>query len=119
MVLDRAQRDALYQFVLTDLVGVGDVALAIQAGRVIEAQRLRLCFEQDLRLLDLLGWQRVEDRDSYELTLSDEAAGALLRLRATARELIADSVVELAGDVLGEAVKVVEACSTALRDVGT
>jgi hypothetical protein len=119
MVLNRAQRDALYQFVLTDLVGVGDVALAIQAGQMAKAQRLRLCFEQDLRLLDLLGWQPTEGRDSYELTLSDEAAGTLLRLRASARELIADAVMELAGEELGEAVKVVEACSTALRGAGT
>ncbi len=115
MVVDRGQRDALYQFVVTDLVGVGDVALALEAGRVTEAQRLRVRFEEDLRLLDLLGWSTVEDRQRYELTRSDETVRVLERLRATATELVEEAAAERADDVLGEALQVVEACSTALR----
>lgn len=115
MVLDSAQREALYQFLVTDLAMVGDVAPALQAGAVADAQRLRRCFEEDARLLDILGWRTSDDRESYELPLSEESVRVLRRLRATAKDLIAEAVVELAGDLLGEAVQVVEACSTALR----
>jgi hypothetical protein len=116
MVFDGAQRDALYQFVVTDLVGVGDVALTLQAGEVTQAQRLRVRFEEDLMLLDLLGWRAVEDRRRFELDPASEAVRVLGRLRATARELIAESVAERAGGVLDQAVRVVEACSLVLDE---
>jgi hypothetical protein len=116
MVLDRAQRNALYQFIVTDLVGVGDVALALQAGAVAEAQRLRVRFEEDLRLLDLLGWRAEEGRARYELIFSAEALWVCERLRATATELIEESAGELAGDTLQDALRVVAACSMVLGE---
>lgn len=116
MIITRTQRDALYQYVVTDLAKVGDVAPALQAGDAAEAKRLRLCYEEDLALLDLLGCQTGDERAGYELRLSDDAARALERLHAIARELIADSMIEVTGDVLGEAVQVVKACSTILRE---
>jgi hypothetical protein len=117
MVLDRAQRDALYQFVVTDLVGVGDVALTLRAGEVAEAQSLRMRFEEDFGLLDLLGWRAAEERDSWELTLSHESARALGRLRTTATTLIAEAMVACAEDVLDEAARVVRTCGAALAEL--
>jgi hypothetical protein len=70
MILDRAQRDALRQFLVTDLAGVSDVAIVLHDGNIAEALRLRSQFEEDMRLLDLLGWQATGDRDAYELALS-------------------------------------------------
>jgi hypothetical protein len=118
MVLDRTQRDALHQFVVADLAGVGDVAIALENGEVAEALRLRNRFEEDARLLDLLGWQVAADRDSYELAASQEAVRALGRLHAKATGLIAHTVAEFDGDDLSDALQVAEACATALRGPG-
>ncbi len=118
MVLDRTQRDALHQFLVTDLAGVGDVAIVLQNGEVAEALRLRGRFEEDLRLLDLLGWQAAGDRDSYELVLSEEAVRVFGRLHAKATGLIARTVAEFAGEDLDEALQVAETCAMALRGLG-
>jgi hypothetical protein len=115
MVLDRAQRDALRQFLVTDLAGVGDVAIVLQEGEVAEALRLRNQFEEDLRLLDLLGWQTAGDRDRYELGTSEEAVRVLGRLHIRATGLIARTVAEFDGEDLNEALRVAETCATALR----
>lgn len=115
MLLDRAQRDALYQFVLTDLAGAGDVALALRAGEMCEAQRLRARFEEDLRLLDLLGWGG-EGPERCELPLSAEASTALGRLRERARGLLEELAKQLLDDGLVDAVRVVETCATALEE---
>lgn len=115
MVLDRVQRDALYQFVLTDLVGMGDVAIVIRQGEVAEARRLRYQFEEDLRLLDVLDWQEAGDRDSYELVLSEETVRVCGRLQVAATGLIAQAAAEFAGDELSEAVCVAETCAMIAR----
>jgi hypothetical protein len=115
MVLDRVQRDALRQFIVTDLAGVGDVAIVLQEGEVDEALRLRSRFEEDLRLLDLLGWQAAGDRDHYKLARSEEAVRVLGRLHVRATGLIARTVAEFDGEDLNEALRVAEACAAALR----
>lgn len=114
MVLDRVQRNALYQFVVTDLVGVGDIALALQAGNVPQARRLRQRFEEDLLLLDLLGWRCDDGKDRYELDVSAGMQVALVRLRTSAREMIDEAAAEFRRDTLDEALDVVEACSVLL-----
>jgi hypothetical protein len=116
MLLNRGQRDALYQFVVTDLVGVGDVALLLQAGRVAQAQRLRVRFEEDSRLLDLLGWRATEDRCRYELARSEESVRVLGRLRAAARELIEEAEAERAGGMSDDAAQVLEVSAVVLEE---
>jgi hypothetical protein len=116
MVLDRTQRDALHQFVVTDLAGVGDVAIVLQNGEVTEALQLRHRFEEDVRLLDLLGWQVAGDRDSYELMPSEEAIRVLGRLYVSATGRIAQTVAEFSGEYLNQALRVAEACAMALRE---
>lgn len=117
MVLDRVQRDALYQFLVTDLAGVGDVAIVLEQGEVAEALGLRSQFEEDLWLLDRLGWQAAGDRDSYELALTDEAVRVLGRLHARATGLIARTVADFPREDLNEALRVAETCAIALRGV--
>jgi hypothetical protein len=115
MILDRAQRDALRQFLVADLAGVSDVAIVLHDGNVAEALRLRSQFEEDMRLLDLLGWQATGDRDAYELALSEETTRALGRLHGHAIESIVRTVAEFDGEDLNEALRVAGACATALR----
>jgi hypothetical protein len=115
MVLNRLQRDALYQFVLADLVGIGDVAIVLQKGEVAEAQRLRGHGEEDFRLLDLLGWRAAEARDRYELARSGETLRVFGRLHAAATGAIARTVAEFASDELEEAISVAETCALMLR----
>jgi hypothetical protein len=115
MVLDRVQRDALRQFLVTDLAGVGDMAIVLQRGEVGEALRLRDRFEEDLRLLDLLGWEARGGRESYELALSDEAVRVLGRLHSRATGLIARTVAEFDDEELSKSMQVAEACAVALR----
>jgi hypothetical protein len=82
---------------------------------VTEALRLRNQFEEDLRLLDLLGWQAAGDRDRYELVPSEEAVRVLGRLHVGATGLIARTVAEFDGEDLKEALQVAETCATVLR----
>jgi hypothetical protein len=53
----------------------------IDQGDYATARRLRREFEEDLRLLDDLGWAEEEPADSFELTMApDELASAMRRL---------------------------------------
>jgi hypothetical protein len=115
MILDRAQRDALRQFLVADLAGVGDVAIVLEDGNIAEALRMRSQFEEDMRLLDLLGWQATEDRDAYELALSEETTRTLGRLHGRAIGSIVRTVAEFDGKDLNEALRVADACAAALR----
>jgi hypothetical protein len=55
IVLDRAQRDAVYGFVVSDLAEAGDLALVLAADEIKRAQWLRRNFEQATQLLDQIG----------------------------------------------------------------
>jgi hypothetical protein len=55
IVLDRAQRDAVYGFLVSDLAEVGGLAAALEASEVKRAEWLRRNFEQAARLLDQIG----------------------------------------------------------------
>jgi hypothetical protein len=69
VVLDRAQRDAVWRFVVADLPDVGDLGRELNHGDVEAARRLRRRFDEDVRLLDLLGWSKDGDRQSYEIAI--------------------------------------------------
>ena len=70
VTINREQRDAIYEEVLTDLSGVGDIWIAIDGEDYDKAQEYRRRFEQDMRLLDDLGWDRDEDRQEFTLSMS-------------------------------------------------
>jgi len=72
LVLTAAERDALYEQVLVDLSGIGDVWLAIEAEDYEAADRLGRGYSDELRLvLDDLRWGP-ESSASVELTSSPE-----------------------------------------------
>jgi len=77
------QRDAIYEEVLNDLCGIGDVALLIGRGEYGSAREQGCRFVEDLCLLDDLGWEPAsgDGRDEFVLTLPPaELTRALRRL---------------------------------------
>lgn len=109
IVLDRAQRDAVYGFVLSDLAEVGNLALALEADEINRARWLRHNFEQAAQLLDQIGWEKVGSRERYEVALTAADVIALFgRLHERARRVIDDSISEFANAMLKEAFCVAE-----------
>jgi hypothetical protein len=83
IAIDRQQREAIYEEVINHLSGLGDVHINMRNGDHATAQRLRREFEEDLRLLDDLGWAEDELAESYELTMpTDQLARVIRRLHA-------------------------------------
>jgi hypothetical protein len=81
IAIDRKQREAIYEEVTDHLSGLGDVHITLRQGDHVTAQRLRREFDQDLRLLDDLGWAEDEPGESFELTMpADELARVIRRL---------------------------------------
>ena len=82
VAIGREQRDAIYADVVNHLSGVGDIYEKLDVGDVPYAQRLRREFEDDLRLLDDLGWAEQEPDESFDLTQApDELERTVRRLR--------------------------------------
>ena len=69
ITINREQRDAIYAEVTLDLDGIGDLAIAMNKADYATARRYRERFEDDMRLLDDLGWEPEQNRDEFELTM--------------------------------------------------
>ena len=95
ITINRSERDAIYQEVLTDLTGVGDIDIALRNDDYETARRDRRRCEDDMRLLDDLGWVPDQDRDEFELTMPpDGLARVLERLNASAGATLHSHIVE-------------------------
>jgi hypothetical protein len=118
VMLDGSQRDTVYQALLDDLTGIGDVAISAGNGKVETARRLRCRFEQDCRLLDQIGWEPDGGRGVYAITLpSDEIRALFARLHERATGIINDAVSEFATKTLSEAFSVVEIATVVLGEL--
>jgi hypothetical protein len=85
VTISRAQRDAIYELVVTHLTGIGDVWLCLERRDFSEARTMGRAFAEDLRLLEDLGWGETIDRDTVELTVPAwELIGTLARLHRAA-----------------------------------
>lgn len=85
ITIGREQRQTLHRLVTQHMSGIGDVYMMIEAGDFATAERYGLEHGEDLRMLDDLGWDPDDARDSYPLTLPpDELIEALKRLRQDA-----------------------------------
>jgi hypothetical protein len=95
--ISSAQRDALYEHILSRLSGIGDVWLAVDAEDFETATRLGQEYADDLRLLlDDLGWGATS---SGEVELSADPAllrRIFTRLKDTATSQRASEEAELA-----------------------
>jgi hypothetical protein len=67
--LDREQRDAIRRALLINLSGTGDIHIEIMNRDWARARRFRMEFEDDMRLLDDLGWGDDEPGERFEITM--------------------------------------------------
>jgi hypothetical protein len=96
VVLERLQRDILYDAVQLDLSGIAEIAMVLRASRSREAQELHAQYVDNSRLLGDLGWDRLDPRETYPLTVPAEALERTIR---RLHRLAADSL-EGQADVL-------------------
>ncbi len=85
ITIDRGQRAVLWTDLVADLIGIGDVYGALAAGEWGKAQELRHRFDEDMRLLDDIGWGGEDPGESFAITVAPDA------LRRTIERLHADS----------------------------
>jgi hypothetical protein len=78
IILDRGQRDAIRDALLTNLSGVGDIHLMLMNRDWSRARRYRMEFEDDMRLLDDLGWGEDEPGEHFEVTMEPVALRRLV-----------------------------------------
>jgi hypothetical protein len=96
LAITTEQRDAIYEEVLIDLSGIGDLVLLLDRGEHEAARDHGQRFIEDLRLLDDLGWMPGpgDRRDEFVLTMPPaELARALRRLNDNAATVVYRHVV--------------------------
>jgi hypothetical protein len=92
--IGREQREAIYEELMDELTGSGDIWTEVQAGKYEAARRTRRRLEDDMRLLDDLGWEPEQDREVFELTMPPaDLARALRVLGENARATLQEHVV--------------------------
>jgi hypothetical protein len=67
--INRRDRDAIYDGLMTDLTAIGDIFSHLHNDEPMHAKRLRRRFEVELRLLDDLDWKKEPDSERFELTM--------------------------------------------------
>ncbi len=96
--IDQRQRAAIYPHVISDLgIAISEANVALECGEWAAVQALRCRIEQDMRLLDDIGWGDEDPGERFALTIPREIlALTVARLHASARALMR----ELLADVL-------------------
>jgi hypothetical protein len=85
LTITRRERDAIYQEVMTDLSGIGDIWIVLRKRDYETAQAYRRRFEDDMRLLDDLGWSDDAPGERFTITMPErDLARALRRLNEMA-----------------------------------
>jgi hypothetical protein len=69
VTINRRDRDAIYDGLMTDLSAIGDVFIDLHNDEPASAKRLYRRFEVELRLLDDLGWEKEPEAERFELTM--------------------------------------------------
>lgn len=72
VTISHEERGLIHDELLTALSGVGDVFIATEQGEDEDARRLRLRFEDLMRLLDDLGWSPEDPGERFATTLVPE-----------------------------------------------
>lgn len=111
------QRDEVYQYLLVDVGNIADLTTLIRGGELELARRLQVRFEEDMRLLDQIGWEPKGRKDVYAITLaSDEIRSIFRRLLGHALKLI-DAPGGRSAQVLKQAASVAEVASIVLNEL--
>lgn len=79
VILTRQQRDVLRSTVLLELSSIGDIPRMLEFGKPEGAQRLRRRLEEVMLLLDDLGWEELDEREWFGLTMPRDQLEPLLR----------------------------------------
>jgi hypothetical protein len=117
ILLADSQRDEVYQYLLVDVGGVADLTTLIRGGELVLARRLRVRFEEDMRLLDQIGWESRGGKSVYAITLASEDIRAVFRrLLGHALHLI-DAPGVKSAQVLQQAASVAEIASIVLNEL--
>lgn len=115
--LDGDQRESLYNIVLTDLSGIGDVTLNMDAGRISEGRQLGRQYAQDVALLEQIGWELNPELESYEIELPDaEALAICRRFCQVAAGVISDGMAQRADRALDDAFRVADFCRSVIKE---
>jgi hypothetical protein len=89
ITIDRDQRDGLYELVRNHLGSIEDFWIALERTRdFAKAEQLGLEFSEDFRLLQDIGWDERDERETFDLTMPTH------------------DLMELLKRLLGEAVKI-------------
>lgn len=100
VVLDRAERDALYQFLFVDLTAVDDLGLTNEEDTSMGLARIRRKFDEAMRLFEQLGCEPIGDQELYELILPlEELSWTFERLDKRASRIVSEA--KPAGDLDG------------------
>lgn len=88
------QREPIYNQLRHHLTAIDDIRILAE-GDPQEAARLALQYADDFRLLEDLGWDREDPRDSIRLTMAPvDLRRALMRLQAEAEGKLASTTEE-------------------------
>jgi hypothetical protein len=117
IMLVASQRDAVYQYLLFDVSSIGDMTTLVRNGELLLAQRLRSRFEENMRLVDQIGWEPKGKKEVYAITLaSDEIRAIFRRLLGRAIEVISQPRAETV-QALREAVSVADTARIVLSEL--
>jgi hypothetical protein len=94
--ISKDQRDGLYALVRNHLGGLSDVFVEMEQHKDFDAaERLGCEFAEDFRLLEDIGWQPNDGRESVALTMPlGELSELLQRLQDEAERLLTESPAE-------------------------
>jgi hypothetical protein len=115
------QRDALYDQILDRLSGIGDIELAVRAGRYDSASRLCEEYSDELRLLrNDLGFGESSGQRIWVTTAPEVLQRVLPRLRKAAEGFTASQEPEWAAvrEMRDRSRLVAEACTNVLDELG-
>lgn len=109
--VNRRDRDALYDGLLSDPTAVGDIYKNLSNDKPIEARRLRRRFEVEMRLLDDLGWEGNPDQERFELTMPGQELRPLIeRIHWRSVGSLTDSPEELIEEAIQSLTNATSAC---------
>lgn len=90
--IDRDQRDGLYELVRNHLGSIEDFWVALERTKdFAKAERLGLEFGEDFRLLQDIGWDDNDERETFDLTMpAHDLMELLQRLQSEAMPLLVE-----------------------------
>lgn len=91
ITITAAQRQPIYELVADRLAGIGAVHICLQSSMYAEAENRGREFAEDIRLLQDIGWDRNDLRESFELTIPPED------LMEHLKRLVADAAAGIKG----------------------